>query len=345
MFPERRGWDEGSSRPKPDVPRMDFAHNGFGSGEQPLIHLDVKTKSEHLICGTQYDVELQYFYLHQYGNLEVLAILGEVVPDGKDNPSFQKILDFFQKKADQDHAQCNARKRRARALFLRAKASEDKDEGESDSLNEPIKSSLLYGSDSEVIEHDASKSTGLYHRIITRLLNIVKHRELLNANVFDFYHSKDLLRTEWYIGYMGSLTYPPCAEETNWRIADVPFKLSYRQLRQLRNIQFKHQDPNTCKFNSVHYNLSNARPVKKYKGGKYYRCTRRNYVVSFSLTLYSKVILLHVDTESDLNFDHKSQSDRERKDSGNRYGFSSRNNWQGSDGEPFITPFPGISAT
>ncbi|KAL7438446.1 hypothetical protein ACHAXM_006241, partial [Skeletonema potamos] len=214
-FPERRSGykDEKSERQFPDPPRCDFSRNGYNSGEQPLAFVHVKTKSEHKICGKRYDVELQYYYLHSYGNLEAVSILGEVDEDmDSPNRSFQQILNYFQKKADQD-------------------------------LN------------------------------------------LKNQYTFDFYDPDDIWLSEWFIAYDGSTTYPPCSEKVNWRVMDVPFKIHRGQLRQLRNIQFEHVDPNTCRLDSVHYNESNARPIQSYKGGRYYRCTRRHYVVSLFLAL------------------------------------------------------------
>ncbi len=97
---------------------------------------------------------------------------------------------------------------------------------------------------------------------------------------------------------------------------DVPFKITKGQLRQLRNIQFEHVNPNTCKLDSVHHNESNARPTKRHKGGKYYRCTHRDY-----------------------------PSDEEREESGVRTGWPDQSKWYGSDKRPWMQPFEGLSST
>ena len=129
-FPERSSGylEKKEKRRFPDVPRADFSVNGYNRGEQPLIFLDIKTKSEHKICGRRYDVELQYFYLHWYGNLEAVAVLGEVDENmSRPNRTFQQILNYFQRKANKDINACKEKQRRARALFRASKGSEKED--------------------------------------------------------------------------------------------------------------------------------------------------------------------------------------------------------------------------
>jgi len=307
-FPERRSGHtvEKSERQFPDPPRADFSRNGYNSGEQPLAFIDIKTKSEHKICGKRFDVELQYYYLHKYGNLEAVAVLAEVDENmERINRSFQQILDYFQRKANQDLNACKAKQRRARALFRASKGLGETEmstlQDESDSMAEQTESSLQQLSVTEVNEAESSESN-VHHKIITRLLDIVDQRELKNRYMFDFYNSDEIWHSEWFLAYDGSTTYPPCAQKVNWRVMDVAFKIHRGQLRQLRNIQFEHVDPNTCRLDSVHYNESNARPTQKYKGGRYYRCTHRHYPVSLLLAvcIFVCVILFRVDTESDI---------------------------------------------
>ena len=307
-FPERSSGylEKKEKRRFPDVPRADFSVNGYNSGEQPLIFLDIKTKSEHKICGRRYDVELQYFYLHWYGNLEAVAVLGEVDENmSRPNHTFQQILNYFQRKANKDINACKEKQRRARALFRASKGSEKEDmstlQDEPGSMEEQAETS-----------DDAVDN----HKIMTRFLNIVDRRDLSNRHEVNFYDPDDIWHSEWFIGYQGSVTFPPCSQKVNWRVMDVPFKISKAQFRQLRNIQFEHVNPNTCSFDSVHQNERNARPIQKYKGGKYYRCTHRHY-----------------------------PSDAEREDSGVRTGFSDRSKWYGPDKRPFMKPAKGLSRT
>ena len=320
-FPERsNGYLDKDARRYPDVPRADFSMNGYNSGSQPLIFLDIKTKSEHKICGKRYDVELQYIYLHWYGRLEAAAVLGEVDEDlTKPNRTFQQILNFFEKKANRDKNACKEKQRRARALFRATKEPGMADmstlQDEPGSMEVETEANLPFGSDDEVQKLESSKST-LYHNVKTRFLNFVDQRDMRSSLAVNFYDPDDIWHSEWFIGYSGSMTFPPCSQKVTWRIMDVPFKITKAQLRQLRNIQFEHVDPNTCRLDSVHYNESNARPTQRYKGGKYYRCTHRDY-----------------------------PSDEEREDSGERTGFSDRKKWYGADKRPWMEPFEGLSRT
>ena len=319
-----------------------------------MTHIDIKTKSEHKICGRRYDVELQYYYLHQYGNFEATAILGKVELDGDGrngkNKEFQQILNFFQKRADKDLSACKAKRRRARALLRASKASGDQKSSTPEEVS-PIESNFQGGSDhvSQTSELTSSKSTpGLHHRVATRFLDILNQRELNKKYRFDFYDT-DIWRTEWFISYQGSMTYPPCAEKVTWRVLDTVFTISKAQYRQLKNIQFEHVNGDTCMYDSVHHDESNAREIQRYRGGKYYRCTRRHYVVSRLLLQYCCTIFFRFNPVTEfipsIFYYHHLQSDDEKKDSGRRRGYSSRSRWEGPDGMPFVKPAAGLSST
>ena len=102
-------------RKNPIPPRADFAHGGgykvkFGD----LLHIDIKVKSEHRLCGKQYDAEMQLHYSY-YGR-HASSLLIEV-KDGQQNDHFQELLDFFQAKFNEDETLCRSKQLRRRALF------------------------------------------------------------------------------------------------------------------------------------------------------------------------------------------------------------------------------------
>ena len=98
----------------PVPPGANFAQNGLNSGVQDLVYLDLKVRSEHRLCGKQYDAEMQLYYLHNYGNMEATAVLTDAV-GSKHNAHFQVLVEFFQRKFDGDRAACGRRRRRRRA--------------------------------------------------------------------------------------------------------------------------------------------------------------------------------------------------------------------------------------
>ncbi|EED93132.1 alpha carbonic anhydrase of nostoc-like protein, partial [Thalassiosira pseudonana CCMP1335] len=130
--------------------------------------------SEHRLCGKQYDAEMQLFHLHNEGNLEALAILIDADDGTSENPHFQKLLDFFQKKFNAD-------------------------------------------------------------------------KSMSRDWVWDPLEPGYILRSIHFWAYSGSTTEPPCFEGVNWRIIDVPMKISPGQYQQLQRLMFDH---------------SNARPVQ-----------------------------------------------------------------------------------
>ena len=102
-----------------------------------------------------------------------------------------------------------------------------------------------------------------------------EHRKLpVSESRWNPFH-RDIRKTIHFWGYTGSLTEPPCAGKTMWRIMDVPVQISMEQLNQMENILFNNRDSSTCAFTSTHYQGSVARPVKD--PIPYYKCTRQDY--------------------------------------------------------------------
>jgi len=304
-YKERRSeWD------RPEPPGCDFAWNGQDSGIQDLLHVDLKVRSEHRICGKQYDAEMQQYYLHKYGNLEAVSIL--IDADGEHNAHFQVLLDYFQEKFDRDSRLCENRRRGARALLeeraserrrLRGGDGDDEDEDASEGADAPASGG----------EGDAGPS--IYRRLHDAFLSLTRRREQRRI-YWDPLEPGAIYRSIWFWAYSGSTTEPPCFEEVKWRVHDVPMKITKRQLVQLKRLMFDHVDPDTCRKTSTHYDESNARPVQTNNNGALYRCTRNDYA-----------------------------SDDERKLSGGkRKGFNQRKFWRGVNLDPFYEPeFPNVS--
>ena len=288
QYPERRSEEE-----KPEPPGTDFANNVFNSGVQDLVYIDIHVKSEHRLCGKQYDGEMQLFHVHhQEGNLEALSILIEAGGDvpGEmgydDNPHFQVLLDYFQMKFDEDTGLCQRRRRMA--------------EGHKD-----------------VVESSPSLIRRLYRIVQDKYKSITYQRRLAKLDKWDPMLPWFVYRSVHFWGYSGSITEPPCFQGVNWRVLDVPMRISMRQLFQLKRIMFDHVDPDTCLKTSTHYEESNARPVQEWTEGGVYRCRRSDYA-----------------------------SDMERLASGRRKGFVDESKWWGVDNYPYVSPeFPEAGST
>ena len=107
-YPQRRSDSE-----RPEPPGIDFAYNVKSSGTQDLVNIDIKVRSEHRLCGKQYDAEMQLFHVHKelrsMENLSILIEAGGQVEGAMgwdDNPHFQILLDFFQRMFDLDALLC-----------------------------------------------------------------------------------------------------------------------------------------------------------------------------------------------------------------------------------------------
>ena len=300
----------------PIPPGCDFARNGFQSGVQDLVHIDVKVTSEHTICGKRYDAEMQQFYMHREGNFEAIAVL--INAGGEHNDHFEVLLQFFQQKFDADVRLCEMRQQRARSLHESRRRRGEED---------PSHSSMLRGDrtmEEEVSieleleeEYDGeSPSIGnaIYQTIRHRLLNMASHRREARMEKWNPLKAWDVMKTVHFFAYSGSLTEPPCSEGVNWRILDVPMEISGTQLFRLKRLMFDHVDPDTCAKTSSHFEESNARPTQQNKGGASYRCRRSDYA-----------------------------SDMERQECGRVKGCVLENKWWGVDNLPYVTPeFPTV---
>lgn len=315
MYKERR-----SEHEEPIPPGADFAQNGLNSGIQDLVNIDIKVRSEHRLCGKQYDAEMQLYYVHAEGNLEATSIL--VNADGEHNAYFQIMIDFFQQKFDGDARSCQRRQRRARALFENRngdKAQPTKLRGSSSSSSAAIAAGTMndegHGEIYDDVDEEPASSLGsiLYQKIHDRFLSLIQRREAGELR-WDPLKPWDIYKSVHFWSYSGSTTEPPCFEDVKWRVTDVPMTISSKQYVQLKRIMFDHVDPDTCRKTSSHYDESNARPVQPYKGGATYRCRRSDYA-----------------------------SDVERGASGRVKGFVLRQKWWGVDNLPYVDPeFPEV---
>lgn len=330
-YPERRSEGE-----LPEPPGTDFANNVFNSGVQDLVNIDIKVKSEHRLCGKQYDAEMQLVHVHGHeGNLEILAILIEAGGDVEgemgyeDNPHFQLLLDYFQRKYDQDAGLCQRRRRRAKALLFdagrgggirRRGLGEDGMERSGTVPHSGRSSSAIDDDDANDGEEgtaneidDAPSLAGyLYQTIHEKFKSLISRRRLASLDRWNPLEPWYVYKSVHFWGYQGSITEPPCFQGVNWRVLDVPMIISMRQLVQLKTLMFDHVDPDTCQKTSTHFEESNARPVQPLTEGSVYRCRRSDYA-----------------------------SDMERAASGRRKGFVQEEKWWGVDNYPYVTPeFP-----
>lgn len=64
--------------------------------------------------------------------------------------------------------------------------------------------------------------------------------------------------------YSSSLTIPPCTENTQWRIFDVPLKISKDQSARMSNLLVSQLD-DSCNRASIAYNRTVSRPIQAKK--------------------------------------------------------------------------------
>ncbi|KAL3816987.1 hypothetical protein ACHAXA_010107 [Cyclostephanos tholiformis] len=313
-YPQRQ-----SDRESPEPPGIDFAHNVYRSGIQDLVNIDIKVRSEHWLCGKQYDAEMQLFHVHkELRSIENLSILieagGQVEGEigWEDNPHFQILLDFFQRKFNWDTGSCaRKRRRRARTLFeSRGKGDDKKTRRATTKLR--ARSSTFDDVSTDDHEYPSTIGSDLHQKIIDKVKSLVHRRRDAELDRWDPLEPWYMYKSIHFWGYLGSITEPPCFQDVHWRVIDVPMRISMKQYIQLKSLMFDHVDPDTCKKTSTHFEESNARPVQPWTEGSVYRCRRKDYM-----------------------------SDMEREISGSNHGFKEEDLWMGVDNLPYVTPeFP-----
>lgn len=87
----------------------------------------------------------------------------------------------------------------------------------------------------------------------------------------------ELMPSENFYRYDGSLTEPPCGEFVKWFICDKPMLIDEHQLEQLKRLIFTHTDAN-CHKTSVHFQQSVARPIRPANGRPISKCISENFV-------------------------------------------------------------------
>ena len=86
-----------------------------------------------------------------------------------------------------------------------------------------------------------------------------------------------IVTSNYFVGYEGSLTEPPCTEFISWRVIDRPALISKSQLAQMKKLLFGHVD-GKCRPTSNHYKGSVARPLQPFNNREMWQCTCRDYI-------------------------------------------------------------------
>ena len=229
-----------------------------------MTHVDIKIPSEHWMEGKQFVAEYQINLIQNRESSQrgapVISVLFDIHPNNTANFRIQQLLDHFQAQWDADAAECEAKRRGERRLmdakWLRGGAGGGMvDNDQSTMLDEPPEIDAAFQED--------------YRR---------KTEEEKLYRKFDVWDREWIMTSDWFFGYEGSLTEPPCTEFLEWRIIDTPALISREQHQQMKRILFNHVDGD-CERTSVHseeYGV--ARPLQAYNDRLVHRCMCRDFL-------------------------------------------------------------------
>ena len=209
--------------------------------------------------GKQYAAEYQINLIQNRDSQRgapVISVLFDIHPNNTANFRVQQLLDHFQAKNDADAAECEAKRRKERKLDARLLRG----------------SGMIQDNQSTVLDEPPEVEAAFQEEYRRKTQEAPKYRK------FDVWDRKWIMTSDWFFGYEGSLTEPPCTEFLEWRIIDKPALISEEQLVQMKRILFNHVDKD-CERTSVHseeYGV--ARPLQPYSGRLVHRCMCRDFL-------------------------------------------------------------------
>uniref|UniRef100_A0A6U2IPT3 carbonic anhydrase n=1 Tax=Pseudictyota dubia TaxID=2749911 RepID=A0A6U2IPT3_9STRA len=265
--------EQGDSR----NPKADFPHNW--GGKMDTRHVDVHIPSQHLLEGREYAAEYQIWHLHtQQQKSPVVSIMVDLHPDDKLNEHFQLALDEWQKVWESDMFECG-RLRRTEELSA-------------DGLTNATLDEWPFVDDNDMFEYPPDPQVKReYRKLLVRAwedldedlasaddleASAAQRRRAQSRNQpWSPYDRSEIMRGIHFYGYSGSLLEPPCAEFVEWRVMDTPMLISRAQLFQMKNLVFRHVDPQSgCRKTSNHDMGRAKRPVQRtVRKHRLYRCT------------------------------------------------------------------------
>lgn len=86
------------------------------------------------------------------------------------------------------------------------------------------------------------------------------------------------MKSDYFYGYWGSLTEPPCTEFVHYRIIDVPMSITVSQFNELKDLLFNHVDPVSCHKTSNQYLESVARQVQPLNERIVHKCNCTHFL-------------------------------------------------------------------
>jgi len=81
---------------------------------------------------------------------------------------------------------------------------------------------------------------------------------------------------EYYYGYKGSITVPPCTNNVFWYVADKPITMSKKQLKAIKTLLASYRNEN-CELDSYANSKGEvARPIQNNRGSMF-KCDKGDY--------------------------------------------------------------------
>jgi hypothetical protein len=84
-----------------------------------------------------------------------------------------------------------------------------------------------------------------------------QYNKRCNGSFFCFINLYLHTKTHFYYNYMGSLTYPPCTENVQWRVMEQPLYISPGQLEQIKTLTYMYLNSN-CELATVGVKLGDG---------------------------------------------------------------------------------------
>jgi carbonic anhydrase len=210
-----------------------------------LKEIVIKYPSEHTIGDQKFDAELQINFAGSNdgydpttSHKERIAITGVLLAgkDGAYDAELQLLLDGWDNAMGEAYASCGKVYDHAKCVLT--SASRRKLEPRE------IKVTSVSTSEDHHVRHLKASPYGRFHR-------------QCRGSFYCFFNLYLHTKTDFYYKYLGSLTYPPCTENVDWRVLQNPLYVAPSQIEQIKRLTYMYLN-SKCELGTVGVKLNDG---------------------------------------------------------------------------------------
>lgn len=207
-----------------------------------LKEIVIKYPAEHTFGDQKFDAELQMNFAGSndgydptISHKERIAITGVLLSgkEGAFDAELQLLLDGWDNVMGAAYASCGKKYDHEKCMLTSSRKLEK---------HETKITSAVSTSQKHYVRQLKASPYGRFHR-------------QCRGSFYCFFNLHLHTKTDFYYKYLGSLTYPPCTENVDWRVLQNPLYVSPAQIEQIKRLTYMHLN-NKCELATVGVKLN-----------------------------------------------------------------------------------------